>query len=40
MQLNLTTDYAIRIVLYLYRKDGIISPREIYETIKISEYYV
>lgn len=40
MQLNLTTDYAIRIILYLCRKDGIVSAREISKTMKISEDYV
>lgn len=35
MRLNITTDYAIRIILYLSMKGGIISSKELSETMKI-----
>ena len=40
MRLNITTDYAIRIILYLSMKGGIISSKELSETMKIPENYV
>ena len=40
MRLNITTDYAIRIILYLSMKGVIISSKELSETMKIPENYV
>lgn len=40
MQLNVTTDYAIRIMLCLCKKETVVSAREISETMKIPEDYV
>lgn len=40
MQLNITTDYAIRVMLCLCKKETIVSAREISETMKIPEDYV
>lgn len=40
MQLNITTDYAIRIMLCLCKKETVASAREISETMKIPEDYV
>lgn len=40
MQLNVTTDYAIRIMLCLCKKGTVVSAREISETMTIPEDYV
>ena len=40
MQLNITTDYAIRMVLYLAMKQGAISSREISEMLGIPKTYI
>lgn len=40
MQLNITTDYAIRTIFFLCKKGGIISSKEISEVMKIPEDYV
>ena len=40
MQLNVTTDYAIRVILYLSMKGGIASSKELSEKMVISEKYV
>jgi Rrf2 family nitric oxide-sensitive transcriptional repressor len=39
-QLNVTTDYSIRIILCLASKDGIVSSREISEKMAIPQKYV
>lgn len=40
MQLNVTTDYAIRVILYLTMKGGIVSSKELSEKMSIPEKYV
>ena len=40
MQLNVTTDYAIRVILYLSMKGGIASSKELSEKMAIPEKYV
>lgn len=40
MQLNVTTDYAIRIVLYLALKGGTVSSKELSEQMGIPQNYV
>ena len=40
MQLNLTTDYAIRTILYLAQKNDIASAPEIGEAVAVSENYL
>ena len=40
MQLNLTTDYAIRTVIYLAEKNDIASAPEIGEAVAVSENYL
>ncbi|MDR1774069.1 MAG: Rrf2 family transcriptional regulator [Clostridioides sp.] len=40
MQLNITTDYAIRIILYLGMKKGVVSSKEISENMGITQNYV
>lgn len=40
MQLNVTTDYAIRVILYLSAKGGIVSSRELSEKNGIPEKYI
>ena len=40
VQLNITTDYAIRVVIYLSIKKGIVSSKEISEQMSISEKYI
>ena len=40
MQLNVTTDYAIRVILYLSMKGGISSSKELSEKMAIPEKYV
>ena len=41
MQLNITTDYAIRIILALANRDGeVVSSKDISMTMKIPQKYV
>lgn len=40
MQLNVTTDYAIRTVLYLAMRGEVVSSIEISETMKIPQEYI
>lgn len=40
MQLNVTTDYAIRIILYLNMEGGIVSSKELSEKMAIPEKYI
>ena len=40
MQLNVTTDYAIRIVLHLAQKDGFATSKEISEEMHIPHTYI
>ena len=40
MQLNLTTDYAIRLILYLYIADREVTVKEIAEKMVISPKYL
>lgn len=41
MQLNITTDYAIRIILALAKKEGeVVSSKDISQTMKIPQKYV
>lgn len=40
MQLNITTDYAIRIIVYLSSKKGIISSKELSIKLKIPQHYI
>jgi len=40
MQLNVTTDYAIRIVLYLTQKKGVANSNEIAEAMGIPRSYI
>ena len=37
MQLNIATDYAIRIVIYMAKQRRIVSSRELSENLKISQ---
>lgn len=40
MQLNVTTDYAIRVILYLAMKGGIVSSKELSEKMGIPAKYI
>ena len=40
MQITATTDYAIRVVLYLTREDRIINSRELSEQVAVSQNYL
>ncbi|UTY38558.1 Rrf2 family transcriptional regulator [Allocoprobacillus halotolerans] len=40
MQLNMTTDYAIRIVLYLSRSEGKLTSKELSENLCIPQHYI
>ena len=40
MQLNIATDYAIRIVIYMAKQRRIVSSRELSENLKISQPFI
>ncbi len=40
MQINLTTDYALRCVIFLSQKDDYVSSKEVSDAIKISREFV
>ena len=40
MQLNLTTDYAIRVVLYLAETEGLVTSQELADFSKVSSNYI
>lgn len=40
MQITVTTDYAIRVLLYLTREDKIINSRELSEQVAVSQNYL
>ena len=40
MQLNIATDYAVRIVIYMAKQRRIVSSRELSENLKISQPFI
>lgn len=40
MQLNIATDYAVRIVLYMSRQKGVITSKELSDNLNISQAFI